>query len=1491
MEQKQTTWAKKLLLVFFAITLAFGSVVISPAEKAHAETWAQYLARTWDACKAEFAALDKTTGLHQWDGSSSAQPAKGAGTAEDPWQIAYPEELYWVATQTDANHKSMRFVDDIDLSGKPWPGMAITGSAETVIDGQNHTIYNLYMTGAGGSSNAAGVGFITYANNPQFVMKDVMFRYAQIIATANNYNYSVAVSYITEGLLQHVSVEDSLVQGGNFVGALCNGWDNRAHAAVDATGELQESTVGVRIDQCHTARVYTYGGSCIGNFSGPLWGAKVTNSFAVDGATVSTEGHSGGFVSCPGYDYVENSFCNISMYGNKQTSVFSGVNHYNNGFKNCYASGVVEGSSIVGGFVGDAERNNGITAYASKYTNCYSTTMVGMQNTASNMGGFGGIADYDLTILNCYSAGEVGALTTAGNEPSVAGFVGTTGSLNAGACYYDMQTSSMRDHGTGNNSLVSAGESGVTVAGRVTKDMTGADALSNMPGFTEDVWLAKEGVYPQLRVFANPTTFHPDDQDLVKAYSLASVCTAMLYPSNGDYEISDENLIKEMDTVRSIKYLFPFTNNAMVEDDQYDVSWEADDIKSEILEGVPVITLKPETYAVASLAPGVGWTTVKVKYYPDPTDKSRYVVGTRRLRLVPTTTLSVATAAGIDHTAYVAPKGARPLDPAKYQGLMRYDHRDGVKFSMGDVFALAGGALTTEAFPTEEAAGGLSFERVPLPTVGGYVDVFIDKQVDDEWVRLDMTDDLKSLMLYDRDARYDDLGLYRMVYQWRPSGEAGGAFLESVKYLSVTETFSVTYKKNTASLEQPAKKIETQVAPQAEDDDTYYYDPGAYVPGDTVDVRYYPGHASSKTSNPETPGYTFTNWNTLAEGTGDSFDNTSAIKKDMVVYAQWELDKRSVTFDPNGGTLDGSTDAVQDDSYHALDKVTTPATNPVRDGYSFMGWSTDPQGDKATYDPDAQLWDDDVTYYAVWKKNPTPSFSVETERITDPESETIQVGDTIRTTMTAENIGDEDSLWKDVVITGTIPEGVTLDPDSIILRDPDGNETKLDPSEVYDPKTGTIRVPVGDIDGKDKYELIFDTIVNPKALEEPTDDITVKGEGEGTNPDGTEIPAMPGSNKPEGDIIPGDPSPELKIEVTNTTRPDSEDAQIGDTLEYTITASNPPEGTSWDEVVITNVIPGGLTLDPDSLEVRLPDGTVLPLDPDEVYDPKTGTLTIPLGNIPGGKDAVITYKATINESAADEKTPQYHDIGNSLTATGKTPENKEVDETTSNRVWPTGWVKYATPDPTVSKTVSNQTHEEGFYIGDELVYTLTLNNNMPYTHWKNVVVTDVLPQGLTIDSKTITLLKPDGSTETLEGVYDEATRTLSVPLEDVFGGDTYQIIYTCKLSKPDTDEPIVNSVSVVGEGPEGVMDVDVSDSVSIPVPEEDENGMQLPVTGDAGNAGVSGNAQDEGEARDLKALAKLAATGDGVAGVAGGVCALGVTALIALGIVRRRMSA
>ena len=1280
-----------LIIATLAMALALGVFV---PQTAHAEDWGTYLSRMWQGCEDTFAALDKESGVTPWDGTA-VQPAVGDGTAANPYQVGTASELRWVMNQAATANKSFTLTADIDLGGlqgRTWTGTQVTGTQEVVMDGNGHTIYNMKMSGAGGGSNGAGVGFVAYCMNPSFTMKDLTFKYCEVRSTATNYNYAVAVAYLGRGSLLNVGVEDSIVKGGNFAAGLAVGWDT-GQKAVDGQGN-PVTTWGSRIDRCHTVRVYTYGASCIGNFCAPLMGGYVTNSYAVDGVSVSTGGHSGGFISCPGYCYAENCFCNITMYGNTQTGVFCGVNHFNNGYKNCGASGVVEGTTQVGGFLGDGTRGTS-TAYASQYTNCYSTTMVGMQSSASYMGGFVGSADGNLTFRNCYAAGEVGALTTDGNANSVGGFIGNSASANIADCYYDKQTSSLKEFGVGIGNAVLASGGTATVTGKITKDITGSDALSRLPGFDSSVWVAKDGVYPQLKTLNQPDTFAAPDRNIMTAYSMASVCTAMLYPSNGDYP--DET---SYDTVRSITYLFPFTNNAMAKDSHFDISWVADDDKSTVpgMETIPVITLKKDgSYAVASLAPGVGWTTVYVDYTPDPSNPAVHEVGKRRLRLVPTTTLSVATSAGVDHTAYVAPATARPLDPAKHAGFMTYDHRDGVKFSKGTAVDLAGGKLNTEAFPADSE----SFSGVVLNTVKGTVDVSVAKQnTKGEWEDLELTDSLKQLLLKKRNAEYADLGKYRMTYKWYANG-AGGAYLESTKYLDVVETFNITYYRNDEDLEQPTNaktkanaspvaqaafqprvrlaaaastatanpaRLMTAAAasPEAAGPTTYaaqraaayYYDPGAYAPGDTVDLNYYPGSASADKANPETDGYDFKGWSTEQEDGTVDFTDSTPINKNMVVYGVWDLKNLDVTFNMNGGSFDGSEDAVVE-HFKALDTMTTPDTKdnkPVRDGYSFMGWAESPTATKADFDSEEQLWNENKTYYAVWLPNPQEKVTAKVENITDAEHDTVQVGDTLKNTITAENEAPADSIWKDAVVSTVIPEGLTPKDGTIVLKTPDGTEKKIPLDEVYDPDTRTLTVPVGDIPGGKESVLVFETEVNPKALEED-EDISLPIDVDGKNPDGDPRPQIKDEGTPVGadDVLPDDGEPSIVKSVTNKTRGDKQDALVGDTLAYTIELSNTQAASLLEGATITDVLPEGITLVPGTLKLVNVGGAIQVLDEADVYDSDTRAITVPVGDLTYGQKVKLTFDAVINQAAVDPANIPAHNIGNVASVTGSSP--------------------------------------------------------------------------------------------------------------------------------------------------------------------------------------------------------------------------------------------
>lgn len=131
-------------------------------------------------------------------------------------------------------------------------------------------------------------------------------------------------------------------------------------------------------------------------------------------------------------------------------------------------------------------------------------------------------------------------------------------------------------------------------------------------------------------------------------------------------------------------------------------------------------------------------------------------------------------------------------------------------------------------------------------------------------------------------------------------------------------------------------------------------------------------------------GYTFTEWNTQANGTGTSYTdqqsvNLSSTNNDNIpLYAQWQINSYTVTWKPNGGNWSGNaSDKVEDYNYGAT--ITTP-TNPTRYGYNFTGWNPTP----ATTMPAS-----DQTYTAQWTEKSLTNYrttcSTETSRYLTPK--------------------------------------------------------------------------------------------------------------------------------------------------------------------------------------------------------------------------------------------------------------------------------------------------------------------------------------------------------------------------------------------------------------------------------------------------------------------------------------------------------------------------
>lgn len=136
-------------------------------------------------------------------------------------------------------------------------------------------------------------------------------------------------------------------------------------------------------------------------------------------------------------------------------------------------------------------------------------------------------------------------------------------------------------------------------------------------------------------------------------------------------------------------------------------------------------------------------------------------------------------------------------------------------------------------------------------------------------------------------------------------------------------------------------------------------------------------------TNPfDRPGYTFSGWNTQADGKGKAYDpgadytltanDKSTPKNTSMLYAQWTINKVTLKFDPNGGV--GGYPSINTDAFGSV-TIPKDAKEPkvTRPGFRFTGWSL-----KKTPDKDETLLtpgkdtvsmpaEGEVAVYAQWE--------------------------------------------------------------------------------------------------------------------------------------------------------------------------------------------------------------------------------------------------------------------------------------------------------------------------------------------------------------------------------------------------------------------------------------------------------------------------------------------------------------------------------------------
>ncbi len=527
------------LLIWSLLIQGFFSHMPYAAAGLTSVPWADYLAGIWAEKSATWNWTSPPSGTPRWDGTAVAPQTTMEGTKK-VYLITTPQELYWTRANFTGNSgyidAEIRLMNNIDMGGavgQIWTPYSSNFKGE--FNGRGNTIFNLYVSRPASENNGL-FSFTASSSN----IHDLVMVSPKVVGK----KYNGALVGMDYGVVKNIRVEKAWIQipldsdWGSAIVGYCNTYGlYDGLAAVDSI---------------------IYGGSHLGSVVGMP--RKIQNSYAIGCTVISTGYHSGGFMSCTDYlQSVKNCYSDCEVYGTRETGAFLGysTNAGTGGtaiIENCFAQGSVEGVQNIGGFApGFQGYSGGITV-----RDCYSTAIVGMRDGGTSIGSFTGISYSNVRFQNCYAAGEVGGLE---NNTDIGGFIGVNNGATFSNCYYDKQTTAMREVAAGVGSA--AGITGLLTnsdKGGGGQKMTGHE----LTGFSPSIWKFEDQLYPQLHIFADAdSVVFPDgnmnaplNRATGAAYSAASVATPILAPwENVPIDTS-------YDTVRDITVDFPFAQNS-----------------------------------------------------------------------------------------------------------------------------------------------------------------------------------------------------------------------------------------------------------------------------------------------------------------------------------------------------------------------------------------------------------------------------------------------------------------------------------------------------------------------------------------------------------------------------------------------------------------------------------------------------------------------------------------------------------------------------------------------------------------------------------------------------------------------------------------------------------------------------------------------------------------------------------------------------------------
>ena len=129
-------------------------------------------------------------------------------------------------------------------------------------------------------------------------------------------------------------------------------------------------------------------------------------------------------------------------------------------------------------------------------------------------------------------------------------------------------------------------------------------------------------------------------------------------------------------------------------------------------------------------------------------------------------------------------------------------------------------------------------------------------------------------------------------------------------------------------------------------------------------TKWYNESIKLSSTVPVKSGYTFVSWCTNTSGTGTKYNpgDTYSSNANLTLYAIWEANKYTVTYNANGG----SNAPAQQTKTYGVNLILSSST-PTKTYYNFLGWSTSANGTVMYKAGSVYSNNSAVTLYAVWE--------------------------------------------------------------------------------------------------------------------------------------------------------------------------------------------------------------------------------------------------------------------------------------------------------------------------------------------------------------------------------------------------------------------------------------------------------------------------------------------------------------------------------------------